>query len=46
MKQRTSNCVQQNTEIRIIATVPQRCFQSVATVGEARRNSLSYTTRR
>jgi len=46
MKQRTSNYVQQSTEKQTMGNVPQRYFQSVATGGETRRNSLNYTTRR
>jgi len=46
MKQETGNYVQQSTEKQTMANVPQRYFQSVAIVGETRRNTLSYTTRR
>jgi len=46
MTQRTSNYIQQSTEIRNMTNVPRICVQFVATVGEDRRNTLSYTTRR
>jgi len=46
MKQEQATNLQQSTEKQTMANVPQRNSQSVATVGETRRNSPNYTTRR
>jgi len=45
MKRKANRYIQQSTEIRIMAIVPQICFQFVATVGEAGLNLQCHSTR-